>query len=73
MPDRTVDDYCGKVEIVNAIASVAMTVGLLIACLLLDTAIGELQALKEQMELRNSQGAKAVQLLDEAVKKLDRR
>jgi hypothetical protein len=60
MPERTMLQFLARVELVNAVASVSMTVGLVVACFLLDSSYRELQQLKAQLQQRNQQGALAL-------------
>lgn len=68
MPDRdetTVLKFMAKVETINAIASIAMTVGLLLACLLLDRNYNQLALLEHALKMRNDQGTRSLALAEE--------
>jgi len=76
MPDRLMR-FLGEVEIVNAVGSICMTIGLIVACLLLNSSLRELGELRRQTERRTEVVAamlvslqRQTELLDEAVKRL---
>jgi hypothetical protein len=64
MPERTMLQFLARVELVNAIAAVAMTIGLVVACFLLDASYRRLGVMQAQLEQRNALGARALQQLE---------
>jgi hypothetical protein len=55
--------FLARVEVVNAVASVAMTIGLMIACLLLNSSYQELQRLQATAAQRGQTNAMVLQEL----------
>lgn len=86
MPERTMLQFLSRLEVVNALASIAMVVALVAACLLLDRQYRRLGVMEQELVLRNeqgtrglalsdernAQGARQLELLEEAVRRLER-
>jgi Na+(H+)/acetate symporter ActP len=64
MPE-TIMRFLARVEIINAVASVAMTIGLIIACILLTANYNRLGKMEHQLAERNEQGTRGLKLADE--------
>jgi hypothetical protein len=85
MPERTML-FLSKLELLNAAASLAMVAAMVVMCLLLTRQYERLGVMEQELVLRNEQGqrglsladernqqgAAQLQLLEEAVRRLDR-
>jgi hypothetical protein len=80
MPETMMMRFLTRVEVVNAVASVAMTIGLVIACLLLNSSYQELKRLQAAAAQRGQVNAAVLQelerqsgLLQQTLQRLERR
>jgi hypothetical protein len=64
--DRATMRFMIRAELVSAVASIAITIALLVACLLLDRNHARIVSLEARLVERNAQGAQALQHLAEA-------
>jgi hypothetical protein len=85
MPERTML-FLSKLELLNAAASLAMVAAMVVMCLLLTRQYERLGVMEQELVLRNEQGqrglsladernvqgARQLELLEEAVRRLDR-
>jgi hypothetical protein len=85
MPERTML-FLSKLELLNAAASLAMVAAMVVMCLLLTRQYERLGVMEQELVLRNEQGqrglsladernqqgAAQLELLEEAVRRLDR-
>jgi hypothetical protein len=86
MPERTLIATLTKLEVLNAAASIAMVIALVTACVLLRQTYQRLGFMEQQLvernvqgtrnlklsDERNQQGAQQLELLEEAVRRLER-
>lgn len=86
MPERTLMQFLARLEVINAAASIAMVIAIVVSCFLLDRQYRRLGVMEQELVLRNEQGtrglalsdernvqgARQLELLEEAVRRLDR-
>jgi hypothetical protein len=86
MPERTLMTTLARLEVVNAVASICMVIALVASCFLLERQYRRLGVMEQELVLRNqqgtrnlalsdernAQGARQLELLEEAVRRLDR-
>lgn len=86
MPERTMLHFLARLEVLNAAASIAMVIAIVVSCFLLDRQYRRLGIMEQELVLRNeqgtrglalsdernSQGERQLQLLEEAVRRLER-